>query len=382
VNAVLETMVPLSNRRFTRPIFLNDRKGNSIQIGGGAPIVVQSMCSTDTSDKEKTIKQIYDLATNGCEVVRVAVPDKEAAAVMPEIVARSPVPIVADIHFHYQMAIAALNAGVAKLRLNPGNIRKRSQVEEVTTLAKKKGVPIRIGVNHGSLPPVQPGQEHMTDPERMVDVAFGHIRILEDLDFRDIAISLKAFDVPTMVAAYRLMADRCDYPLHLGVTEAGTARAGSIRSAVGMGILLNEGIGDTIRVSLADDPVEEVYTCYEILKSLGLRQKGTTLVACPSCGRVEIDVLALAAQVDEYIKHIQTPIKVAVMGCPVNGPGEARDADVGVAGGREKGVIFRYGQIVRSGIPEDDLFHAICEEIDTVVREREAEGAAELVPAD
>ena len=210
---MLESIVPLSNRRFTRPIFLNDRKGNSIQIGGGAPVVVQSMCSTDTSDKETTIKQIYDLATNGCEVVRVAVPDKEAAAVMPEIVARSPVPIVADIHFHYQMAIAALNAGVAKLRLNPGNIRKRSQVEEVVRLAQAKGVPIRIGVNHGSLPPVQPGQEQMTDPERMVDVAFGHIRILEELDFRDICISLKAFDVPTMVAAYRLMADRCDYPL-------------------------------------------------------------------------------------------------------------------------------------------------------------------------
>jgi (E)-4-hydroxy-3-methylbut-2-enyl-diphosphate synthase len=378
---VLETLVPLSNRRFSRPIFLNDRKGNTVQMGGGAPVVVQSMCSTDTSDKETTIKQIYDLAQNGCEVVRVAVPDKEAAAVMPEIVARSPVPIVADIHFHYQMAIAALNAGVAKLRLNPGNIRKRSQVEEVVRLAQSKGVPIRIGVNHGSLPPVQPGQEAMTDPERMVDVAFGHIRILEELDFRDICISLKAFDVPTMVAAYRLMAERCDYPLHLGVTEAGTARAGSIRSAVGMGILLNEGIGDTIRVSLADNPVEEVYTAYEILKSLDLRQKGTTLVACPSCGRVEINVLKLAAEVDEYIKNIQTPIKVAVMGCVVNGPGEARDADVGVAGGRDKGVIFRHGEIVRT-VAEPDLFRSICEEIDTVVREREAESAAELVPAD
>jgi len=373
---VLESVVELSNRKYTRPIYLKKPDGGMLQIGGGTPVVVQSMCSTDTSDKETTIKQIYDLAQEGCEVVRVAVPDKEAAAVMPEIVARSPVPIVADIHFHYQMAIAALNAGVAKLRLNPGNIRKREQVEEVVRLAQKKGVPIRIGVNHGSLPPVQPGQEHMTDPQRMVDVAYGHIRILEELDFHDICISLKAFDVPTMVAAYRLMSQRGDYSLHLGVTEAGTAKAGSIRSATGMAILLHEGIGDTIRVSLADNPVEEVYTAFEILKSLDLRQKGTTLVACPSCGRVEIDVLKLAARVDEYIKPIQTPIKVAVMGCPVNGPGEARDADVGVAGGREKGVIFRHGEIVRSGVPEVDLFQAICDEIDMVVREREAEVVA------
>ena len=379
---MLETTVELSKRRYTRPIFLKKPDGNMLQIGGGAPVIVQSMCSTDTSDKWTTIKQIYDLAQNGCEVVRVAVPDKEAAEAMPEIVAHSPVPIVADIHFHYQMAIAALNAGVAKLRLNPGNIRKRSQVEEVVRLAQAKGVPIRIGVNHGSLPPVQEGQQTMSDPERMVDVAFGHIRILEELGFRDICISLKAFDVPTMVAAYRLMAERCDYPLHLGVTEAGTARAGSIRSAVGMGVLLEAGIGDTIRVSLADNPVEEVYTAFEILKSLGLRTKGTTLVACPSCGRVEIDVLALAARVDEYIKDIQTPIKVAVMGCPVNGPGEARDADVGVAGGRAKGVIFRHGEIVRSGVPESELFDAITAEIDQVVREYEAANIAEAVPAD
>lgn len=363
-------------RRKSRPVWV----GN-VQIGGDAPIVVQSMTTADTRDPEATLRQIHELADAGCEIVRLAVPDRVAAAALPEIVPYSPVPLVADIHFEHTLALKALDAGIHKLRLNPGNIRKPEDVREVVRKAKERRVPIRIGVNFGSLPPMtrefvdEMAAQNATHTEliaeHMVRTALGHVRILEDLDFGDIVISLKAFEVPVMVEAYRRMARLVDYPLHLGVTEAGTPKAGAIRSAVGIGTLLAEGIGDTIRVSLATDPVEEVYVAYEILKSLDLRQHGATLVACPTCGRVEVDLFKLANEIDEYLKTIKEPIKVAVMGCVVNGPGEARDSDVGVAAGRGKGVIFRKGKIVRK-VEEQEIVPALKEEIQLVLAERAA----------
>ena len=367
-------------RRKSRPV----RVGN-VQIGGDAPIVVQSMTTADTRDPKATLRQIHELAEAGCEIVRIAVPDRVAAAALPEIVPYSPVPLVADIHFEHTLALKALDAGIHKLRLNPGNIRKPEDVREVVRKAKERGVPIRIGVNFGSLPPMtrefvdEMAAQNATHTEliaeHMVRTALGHVRILEDLDFGDIVISLKAFEVPVMLEAYRRMARLVDYPLHLGVTEAGTPKAGAIRSAVGIGTLLAEGIGDTIRVSLATDPVEEVYVAYEILKSLGLRQHGATLVACPTCGRVEVDLFKLANEIDEYLKTIKEPIKVAVMGCVVNGPGEARDSDVGVAAGRGKGVIFRKGKIVRK-VEEHEIVSALKEEIQLILAERAVGGPA------
>jgi (E)-4-hydroxy-3-methylbut-2-enyl-diphosphate synthase len=367
-------------RRKSRPVWVG-----TVQIGGDAPIVVQSMTTADTRDPKATLRQIHELAEAGCEIVRIAVPDRVAAAALPEIVPYSPVPLVADIHFEHTLALKALDAGIHKLRLNPGNIRKPEDVREVVRKAKERGVPIRIGVNFGSLPPMtrefvdEMAAQNATHTEliaeHMVRTALGHVRILEDLDFGDIVISLKAFEVPVMLEAYRRMARLVDYPLHLGVTEAGTPKAGAIRSAVGIGTLLAEGIGDTIRVSLATDPVEEVYVAYEILKSLGLRQHGATLVACPTCGRVEVDLFKLANEIDEYLKTIKEPIKVAVMGCVVNGPGEARDSDVGVAAGRGKGVIFRKGKIVRK-VEEHEIVPALKEEIQLILAERAAGGPA------
>lgn len=361
-------------RRKTRPVWV----GN-VQIGGDAPIVVQSMTTTDTRDPEATLRQIHELADAGCEIVRVAVPDRVAAAVLAEIVPRSPIPVVADIHFEHTLALKALEAGVHKLRLNPGNIRKPEEVREVVKKAKERGVPIRIGVNFGSLPPMtrefvdemaaQGATQTELIAEHMVRTALHHVKILEDLDFGDIVISLKAFEVPVMIEAYRRMAKLNDYPLHLGVTEAGTPKSGAIRSAIGIGTLLQEGIGDTIRVSLTTDPVEEVWVAYEILKSLGLRERGATLVACPTCGRVEVDLFRLANEIDEYLRTVKEPIKVAVMGCVVNGPGEARDSDVGVAAGRGKGVIFRKGKIVRR-VEEHEIVPALKEEIEQILAER------------
>ncbi len=363
-------------RRKTRPVWVGD-----VQIGGDAPIVVQSMTTADTRDPEATLRQIHELADAGCEIVRVAVPDRVAAAALAEIVPRSPIPVVADIHFEHTLALKALEAGVHKLRLNPGNIRKPEEVREVVQKAKERGVPIRIGVNFGSLPPMtrefvdemaaQGATQTELIAEHMVRTALHHVKILEDLDFGDIVISLKAFEVPVMIEAYRRMAKLNDYPLHLGVTEAGTPKAGAIRSAIGIGALLLEGIGDTIRVSLTTDPVEEVWVAYEILKSLGLRERGATLVACPTCGRVEVDLFRLANEIDEYLRTIKEPIKVAVMGCVVNGPGEARDSDVGVAAGRGKGVIFRKGKIVRR-VEEHEIVPALKEEIEAILAERRA----------
>lgn len=365
----------IASRRKTRAIHVGD-----VQIGGGAPIRVQSMTTADTRDPKATLEQIAELADAGCEIVRIAVPDRVAAAALPEIVPYANVPLIADIHFEHTLALKAIQAGIDGIRLNPGNIRKHEDVQEVVKAAKERGIPIRVGANFGSLPPMskefvdEMAEENASQvelvAEHMVRTALGHVKILEDLDFGDIKISLKAFEVPVMLEAYSRMAKLNDYPLHLGVTEAGTPRDGSVRSAVGLGTLLANGIGDTIRVSLTTDPVEEVHVGYEILKSLDLRQHGATMVACPTCGRVEVDLFTLANEVDEYLKTIKAPIKVAVMGCVVNGPGEAKDSDVGVAAGRGKGVIFRKGKILRR-VMEDEIVSALKEEIDNILEEDE-----------
>jgi (E)-4-hydroxy-3-methylbut-2-enyl-diphosphate synthase len=373
----------LAPRRLTRPLYV----GN-VRIGGGAPIVVQSMTTTDTRDPKATLRQIHELADAGCEIVRVAVPDRAAAAALPDIVPHSPVPLIADIHFEHTLALKSLEAGIHGLRLNPGNIRKPEDVREVVKVAKERDVPIRIGVNFGSVPPMskefvdEMAQQGATQieliAEHMVRTGEGHIRILEDLDFDNIKISLKAFEVPVLIEAYKRMAPRNSYPFHIGVTEAGTPRTGTIRSSVGLGTLLALGLGDTMRVSLTTDPVEEVFVCYEILKSLGLREKGATLVSCPTCGRLEVDLFTLADKVDDYLRTIDEPIKVAVMGCVVNGPGEARDADIGLAAGRGKGVIFRKGEILRR-VDEADMFDALKAEIDALVAQRQGEKEAVAV---
>ncbi len=372
----------LAPRRKTRVLHVGE-----VKIGGDNPIVVQSMTTADTRDPAATLRQIHELADAGCEVVRIAVPDRRAAAALPEIIPHSPVPLIADIHFEHTLALKALDAGIHGLRLNPGNIRKPEDVREVVRRAKERGVPIRIGVNYGSVPPMtrefvdEMAERGATQielrAEWMVRTALGHIKILEDLDFGDIKVSLKAFEVPVMIEAYRRFAALPnDYPLHLGVTEAGTPRAGSVRSAVGIGTLLAMGIGDTIRVSLTTDPVEEVFVAYEILKSLELRQKGATMIACPTCGRVEVDLFRIANEIDTFLTQINEPIRVAVMGCVVNGPGEARDADVGLAAGNAKGVIFRKGKIVRT-VPESEMIDALKDEIIRIVEERKHGGAEE-----
>jgi (E)-4-hydroxy-3-methylbut-2-enyl-diphosphate synthase len=362
-----------------------------VKIGGDNPIVVQSMTTADTRDPVATLRQIRELAEAGCEIVRIAVPDRKAAAALPEIVPHAPVPLIADIHFEHTLALKALDAGIHGLRLNPGNIRKPEDVREVVAKAKERGTPIRIGVNFGSVAPMtrefvdemaeRGATQEQLRAEWLVRSALGHIKILEDLDFGLTKVSLKAFEVPVLLEAYRRFAALPnDYPLHLGVTEAGTPRAGSVRSAVGIGTLLALGIGDTIRVSLTTDPVEEVFVAYEILKSLELRQKGATMIACPTCGRVEVDLFTLANQVDAFLAEVREPIRVAVMGCVVNGPGESRDADVGLAAGNGKGVIFRKGKIVRT-IAEAEMLDALKAEINQVLADRRNgvidEGAAD-----
>lgn len=372
-------------RRESKAVFLQNKTGNSdakgVWIGGDHPIVVQSMTTTDTADAEKTLEQIYALAMEGCEVVRVTVKDGPDAQGLPAIVQRSPVPIVADIHFDHRMALAAIEAGVAKLRLNPGNIRDERKTREVVAAAKARGIPIRIGVNMGSLAPdLEQSLGHSA--QAMVESALRHVQILEELEHTGIVISLKAHDVRTTVEAYRLMDRRLrergtPYALHLGITEAGLLRDGTIKSSIGLGILLFEGIGDTLRVSLAADPVEEVPVCWGILKALGLREKGFEITACPSCGRAEISVLELGRSVEAIAKEYSAPVKVAVMGCVVNGPGESKMADVGVAGGKGKGAIYRAGELVGT-YPEEELLGALRLEIEQVIREKYPAYAHEL----
>ncbi|MEA1872268.1 MAG: flavodoxin-dependent (E)-4-hydroxy-3-methylbut-2-enyl-diphosphate synthase [Chloroflexota bacterium] len=345
-------------RRASKPL----RIGN-VTVGGDASIVVQSMTKTDTRDIPATINQIKELEDCGCEIVRVAVPDKEAAEGIAAIKRSVSLPIIADIHFDYRLALSALQAGVDGLRLNPGNIGDKEKIARVVVAAKEKETPIRIGVNAGSLP--ANFQPDAPPAERMVNTALEQIRIMEGLDFDLIKVSLKAFDVPTTIQAYQMIADKMPYPLHLGITEAGLPRRGAIRSAIGIGILLYQGIGDTIRISLSAHPCEEIFVAYEILKSLGLRQRGPTLVSCPSCGRAEVDIIALAETVSKRLEKISKPIKVAVMGCVVNGPGEAKDADVGIACGKGKGAIFRRGEVV-STASEDNLLEALMAEINSL----------------
>ncbi len=357
-----------------------------VKVGGGADITVQSMTKTDTRDVAATVRQIHQLEEAGCEIIRSAVPDMEAAEAMREIKKQIHIPLIADIHFHYRLALECAEGGVDCLRLNPGNLRDEDQVRQVVSAAKDRRIPIRIGVNFGSLPPVggigrtrgfsrhmdlvnklpkegEVKQGEYSVVDHMVATALWEISLLEEQDFDNIKISMKAFDVPTTVEAYRRLAGMVPYPLHLGITEAGTAQAGSIRTAVGLGILLYEGIGDTIRVSLAGDSVDEVAAGYEILKSLNLRQKGAVLVACPSCGRADVDVIKLSNEVDAMLKLSDKNIKVAVMGCEVNGPGEAKDADVGIAAGAGRAIIFRKGEKVRV-VPEDQMLTALMEEVE------------------
>ncbi|MBE9513891.1 MAG: flavodoxin-dependent (E)-4-hydroxy-3-methylbut-2-enyl-diphosphate synthase [Chloroflexi bacterium] len=353
----------MTRRRISVPL-----KYGEVMVGGDAPIVVQSMTKTDTRDTSATIHQIKQLEDCGCELMRVAVPDMEAAESISVIKRASSLPLIADVHFDYRLALAALQAGVDGLRLNPGNIRDKRQIARVAAAAKERATPIRVGVNAGSLP--SSPQTDIPLSERMVNSALHEIELLESLGFDLIKVSLKAFDVCTTTQAYQMIAGRMPYPLHLGITEAGLAQAGAIRSAIGIGILLYLGIGDTIRVSLSAHPCEEVFAAYEILKSLGLRQRGLTLVSCPSCGRAEIDVVALAEAVNQCLKKVAKPITVAVMGCVVNGPGEAKDADVGIAGGKGKGAIFRKGEVV-STVAEGNLLEALMREVDSLSLDEE-----------
>jgi len=345
----------MKKRRISRTLRIG-----GVTIGGGNPVVVQSMTKTDTRDAAATIKQIRTLEDSGCEIVRVAVPDQEAAEALSSIKRSTHLPIIADIHFDHRLALAALEAGVDGLRLNPGNISNEEHIAAIGRAAKPREVPIRIGVNAGSLP--RSVNVNASVPEQMVAAALRQIRLLESMDFDLIKVSLKAFDVPGTIEAYELIARSIPYPLHLGITEAGLPRAGIARSAVGIGILLHEGIGDTIRVSLTSDPVEEVLAAYEILKSLELRERGPTLVSCPTCGRCEVDLIGLAESVEDRLSGIDKPVKVAVMGCVVNGPGEARSADVGIACGKGRGAIFRQGEVVRT-VEEKDFLEVLMEEV-------------------
>ncbi len=333
----------------------------NVKIGNNNPISVQSMCNTDTRNIEQTTRQIQELADAGCELIRLAVLNKDAAEAIKDLVKISPVPLIADIHFDYRLAIQCINNGIAALRLNPGNIGKRENVEKVVSLAKQQQIPIRIGVNAGSLEK-ELQEKDVPLSEKMVESAMKHIQILEDLDFDLIKVSLKSSDVITTIEAYRLMAEKVDYPLHLGVTEAGTLKGGLIKSAVGIGTLLSEGIGDTIRVSLTENPVEEVYAGYEILKSLNLRQRGVNFISCPTCGRTQIDLISLAKKVEDRFKNLDKNITIATMGCAVNGPGEAKHADFGIAGGIKEGYVFKKGEII-ARVPEDKLLDKLEEVI-------------------
>ncbi len=346
----------MKQRRVSKPLQIG-----SVTVGGNSPIVVQSMTKTDTRDVMSTINQIKELEDYDCELVRVAVPDAEAANAIHAIKKSISIPLIADIHFDYRLALIALEAGVDGLRLNPGNIGESEKVQTITLAAKERNVPIRIGVNAGSLP--KPANPQLTTAQQMVEAALQQIRLLESLDFDLIKVSLKAFDVPTTIEAYQDIAQKIPYPLHIGITEAGTPKTGIIRSTVGISTLLYLGIGDTIRVSLTAHPREEVIAAYEILKSLNLRQHGPILVSCPSCGRAEVDIFKLAGAVEEQLSKVNKPIKVAVMGCVVNGPGEAKDADIGIACGKARAILFKKGKKI-GVIKEKDFLTTLMAEVE------------------
>lgn len=345
-------------RRLTKVVNIG-----SVAIGGDNPIAIQSMCNTDTRDAAATIKQIKELEEAGCEIIRVAIPDMQAAEAVGDIKKGISIPLVADIHFDYRLALKCLEMGVDKLRINPGNIGSRERVEAVVNAAKKREIPIRIGVNSGSLEKDILEKYGEVTPQGLVESALRHVAILEDLNYDKIVISIKASNVPFSMETYSLLSQKVDYPLHLGITEAGTVWSGTVKSAVGIGAILGMGIGDTIRVSLTGNPVEEVKAAKEILKAMELRKFGVNFVSCPTCGRTEIDLIGLANKVENACKNINKDIKVAVMGCAVNGPGEAREADIGIAGGKGYGLIFKKGEILRK-LPEEQLLSALMEEIE------------------
>jgi (E)-4-hydroxy-3-methylbut-2-enyl-diphosphate synthase len=356
------------HRRDTRAVRVGD-----LTIGGSNEVIMQSMCTTKTADVKATVAEILRLEEAGCQLVRVTVNNKEAAEAIKEIKKQIHIPLVSDIHFDHRLALAAIENGIDKVRINPGNIGRREKVEAVVKACKERGIPIRIGVNAGSL------ENHLLEkygyptPEAMVESALFHINILEELDFHDIIVSLKASDVPMAIAAYSQAAKAFNYPLHLGITEAGTLFTGAVKSAAGIGTLLNMGIGNTLRISLSADPVEEIKVARELLKTFGLITNAATLVSCPTCGRLDIDLFSIANEVEDYIAKIKVPIKVSVLGCAVNGPGEAREADIGIAGARGEGMLFRYGEMIRK-VPEAELLAELKKEIDIIVASYEQTG--------
>ncbi|OLO26956.1 4-hydroxy-3-methylbut-2-en-1-yl diphosphate synthase [Alkalihalophilus pseudofirmus] len=357
-------MTQITHRTQTRPVQVG-----GITIGGNNEVVIQSMTTTKTHDVEATVAEIKRLEEAGCQIVRVACPDMRAAEAISAIKARINIPLVVDIHFDYKLALKAIEGGADKIRINPGNIGKREKVEAVVKAAKEKGIPIRIGVNAGSLEKKILDKYGYPTADGMVESALHHIGILEELDFHDIIVSMKASDVNLAIEAYEKAAKAFSYPLHLGITESGTLFAGTIKSAAGLGAILNMGIGNTVRISLSADPVEEVKVARELLKSFGLAANAATLISCPTCGRIEIDLIKIANEIEEYISTIKAPIKVAVLGCAVNGPGEAREADIGIAGARGEGLLFRHGEIVRK-VPEEIMVEELKKEIDKIALEK------------
>ncbi|OUQ60097.1 4-hydroxy-3-methylbut-2-en-1-yl diphosphate synthase [Tyzzerella sp. An114] len=338
-------------------------KIGDVLIGGTNPVAIQSMCNTDTRDIKSTVKQILDLEKAGCEIIRVAVPDMEAAEAIKGIKKEIHIPLVADIHFDYRLALKAMEGGIDKIRINPGNIGDESRIKQVVDMAKSRHIPIRIGVNSGSLEKYLVEKYKGVTPRGLVESALNHVRILEKYNFEDIVVSIKASSVPFSIEAYSILSDEIPYPLHVGITEAGTTWSGTVKSAVGIGAILSRGIGDTIRVSLTGDPVDEIYAAKEILKDLGMRKFGIEFVSCPTCGRTQIDLISIAKEVEQKCKNIDKDIKVAVMGCIVNGPGEAKEADIGIAGGKGEGLIFKKGEILRK-VPEEILVSELMKEID------------------
>jgi (E)-4-hydroxy-3-methylbut-2-enyl-diphosphate synthase len=349
----------------------------TVKVGGDAPVSVQSMCSTDTHDVVATVAQIHQLEAAGCEIIRVAVPDDEAAHVLPQIKAAMTVPLIADIHFDYRLALEAAKV-VDCVRINPGNIGAWWKVEEVIKAVNERGIPLRVGVNGGSLERPLLDKYGWPSPEALAESALNAVRALEDVGFTNIKVSLKASDVHHAIDAYWLFAHQSDYPLHIGITEAGTAMTGSVKSSIGLGYLLSQGIGDTLRVSLAADPVDEVKVGFEILKSLELRHRGINVIACPTCGRVEIDVVRMANELEKKLGHIKTPLNVSVLGCVVNGIGEGKEADIGIAGGEGKGILFKKGKLVRK-VPMEELMDTLIQEVEQLAKEREAENNGEAV---
>lgn len=359
------------HRTETRPV-----KVGNLTIGGNDEIVIQSMCTTKTHDVAATVAEIKRLEEAGCQIVRVACPDMRAAEAIPKIKEQISIPLVADIHFDYKLALKAIEGGIDKIRINPGNIGKREKVEAVVKAAQEKGIPIRIGVNAGSLEKKIIDKYGYPTADGMVESALHHIKILEDLDFHNIIVSMKASDVRLAIEAYRKAAEAFNYPLHLGITESGTLFAGTVKSAAGLGAIISMGIGSTLRISLSADPVEEVKVARELLKSFGLAANAATLISCPTCGRIEIDLISIANEVEEYISTVKAPIKVAVLGCAVNGPGEAREADIGIAGARGEGLLFRHGKIIRK-VPEHQLLVELKKEIDQLAEAHYAKMAGQ-----